>query len=437
MKKVVACTTLVVALLAIADWIDPVREGLNAHLLRQRDLVGSAGRPPSIRSRPTIVWSPPGTGGRRAQFSTTWAGSFLAMHDGPYALATISDDGSCGVCGWPDRGRQRRPPRLAARRDRRGDAEPRRARDLRPVSRRTAGGAPFHFELLWARAGQPLERMPGMGADAAPRQLLGLRAQRRAEAGARRRGMGLGRLDRGCWALMVGVVVDPREGRRGSSANRSGPRSDGSWPARWSLNAIGIWWGLPGGSWAPDELTPTLVLGAAARWFANGWFDRYPPFHYYVLTAAFSPMLLLERWGVSISTCEAPYALHGADRPADQPRRRHRHVARDLRLRRADASAGAPACWPRRCSRSSRRSSTTRRPPTSTCRICSGSRSRWSSTCALLDGLTLRDFVGFAACGMLAICTKDQAYGLYLLTPFAIVERIWRRQSRGGRARIR
>ena len=30
MKKVVACTTLVVALLAIADWINPVREGLNA-----------------------------------------------------------------------------------------------------------------------------------------------------------------------------------------------------------------------------------------------------------------------------------------------------------------------------------------------------------------------------------------------------------------------
>mgnify|MGYP003694809975 CR=1 FL=1 len=40
------------------------------------------------------------------------------------------------------------------------------------------------------------------------------------------------------------------------------------------LNVVGVWWGLPGGSWAPDELTPTLVIGRRDAWFSHGWFDR-------------------------------------------------------------------------------------------------------------------------------------------------------------------
>ena len=42
-------------------------------------------------------------------------------------------------------------------------------------------------------------------------------------------------------------------------------------------------------------------MGGAAQRFAHGWFDRYPPFHFYVLTAAFSPLLLLEWLGRSTS----------------------------------------------------------------------------------------------------------------------------------------
>jgi hypothetical protein len=45
---------------------------------------------------------------------------------------------------------------------------------------------------------------------------------------------------------------------------------------------------------------------------------------------------------------------------------------------------------------------------------------------------SMRDFIVFAACGTLAICTKDQAYGLYLLMPFALVERIWRDHRHRG-----
>ena len=50
----------------------------------------------------------------------------------------------------------------------------------------------------------------------------------------------------------------------------------------------------------------------------------------------------------------------------------------------------------------------------------------------LLDGLALRDFIGLAACATLAICTKDQAYGLYLLMPLAIVHRMWQANREAG-----
>ena len=40
----------------------------------------------------------------------------------------------------------------------------------------------------------------------------------------------------------------------------------------------------------------------------------------------------------------------------------------------------------------------------------------------------------FAAAATLSVCTKDQAYGLYLLPPFVIVEQIWRVKRRAGAA---
>jgi hypothetical protein len=62
------------------------------------------------------------------------------------------------------------------------------------------------------------------------------------------------------------------------------------------LNATALWWGLPG-HWAPDELTPGTVFEALGQHFSHGWWDRYPPLHYYVLTLAMGPALLLDAWG--------------------------------------------------------------------------------------------------------------------------------------------
>ena len=62
------------------------------------------------------------------------------------------------------------------------------------------------------------------------------------------------------------------------------------------LNVLGIWWGLPGW-WAPIELLPEYLLDGLTLYFSHGWFDAYPPLHYYILSIVMAPFLLLSRWG--------------------------------------------------------------------------------------------------------------------------------------------
>ena len=64
------------------------------------------------------------------------------------------------------------------------------------------------------------------------------------------------------------------------------------------LFAIGLDWGLPGPGWALDEMGADAVLAGLFRWFAGGWFDQYPPLHYYVLAVVYAPVLLAERLGM-------------------------------------------------------------------------------------------------------------------------------------------
>jgi len=52
----------------------------------------------------------------------------------------------------------------------------------------------------------------------------------------------------------------------------------------------------------------------------------------------------------------------------------------------------------------------------------------------LTSARRIRDYAWFAATAMLAICTKDQAYGLYALTPLVIVWEEWRAQPDGHRS---
>jgi hypothetical protein len=62
------------------------------------------------------------------------------------------------------------------------------------------------------------------------------------------------------------------------------------------LFIAGIWWGLPSyRGWAPDEMFPYRVLDGMRHLFSNGWYDIYPPFHYYILAILYAPFYLLQK----------------------------------------------------------------------------------------------------------------------------------------------
>lgn len=64
-----------------------------------------------------------------------------------------------------------------------------------------------------------------------------------------------------------------------------------------ALHAYGLTWGLPSlTGWIPDELLPGDVVHGLEAGFGGGWHERYPPLHYYVLGVLDS--LLLWREGV-------------------------------------------------------------------------------------------------------------------------------------------
>ena len=183
----------------------------------------------------------------------------LAMHDGVYALATISDDGSSVYVDGQlvvDNGGHRVWPRGAT-----GPVTLTRGVHAIHVRYAQDGGegAPFHFELLWARAGQPLERIPAWALT--PRRVsfwaFALSAALK-QALAAAEWLWVGAVV--VVGADVGVVVDPeREGVARARAGVAGVR----WILAGSLvlNAIGVWWGLPGGSWAAGR----TVAAAGAR----------------------------------------------------------------------------------------------------------------------------------------------------------------------------
>ncbi len=67
------------------------------------------------------------------------------------------------------------------------------------------------------------------------------------------------------------------------------------------LNLYSIWWGLPpegARNWAPDEVSPVDVYRGIASLFSGGWHERYPPLHFYILSVFYLPFVILDRLGV-------------------------------------------------------------------------------------------------------------------------------------------
>lgn len=62
------------------------------------------------------------------------------------------------------------------------------------------------------------------------------------------------------------------------------------------LDAAALWWGLPS-AWVGDEVVPRLVYEALLAHYSGGWFNRYPPLLFYVLSLVDGPVLLLRSSG--------------------------------------------------------------------------------------------------------------------------------------------
>jgi len=64
------------------------------------------------------------------------------------------------------------------------------------------------------------------------------------------------------------------------------------------LMVWGLEWGLAGDQWAADELPPGLVRDALQAGFSGGWYDKYPVWHYAVLSIPVSAFEVASRYGI-------------------------------------------------------------------------------------------------------------------------------------------
>ena len=179
------------------------------------------------------------------------------------------------------------------------------------------------------------------------------------------------------------------------------------------LAGHGMSWGLPGG-WAQDEIGTTDITDGLARWFVGGWYHRYPPLHFYLLALVHLPLIAADR--LDMIDFWSPTGLGQAAR-----------VGRALSVAMSVGTAALVYLIGR---------------TTLSIRVA-GLASLWwvlvltvayygkvtnldmpytfwfaVSLLGYVRALTrnaVRDYVLFAAGAAAAVCTKDQAYGLYLL----------------------
>jgi fibro-slime domain-containing protein len=418
---VLGAATMLLAIANIAPRFDPLPEGLTATYFSDT----SWSSPPlnsTIDPRPSTesllnAWR----GNPPQAFSARWAGSFVALRGGTYFFATASDDGSWvyvdGRLVVDNGGRHRR--HLAA-----ASVVLNRGVHSVLVEYFNDGGA-FNFELSWARGDAPLESVPAWALfpRRAPisRMLVSLLVRRSLPFFA---WLWLGTL------LFVTAIsfLEPLE-RAAERAvkvlkeNRVILALTCVVAASLVLNLAGISWGLPS-MWAGDEITPPEVLIALSQRFSNGWFERYPPFHFYVLSAVLSPWLLLQSlpW-FHISDLAELTGLLVVSRLVSVAAATGTLIAIYLSGasvfgRRAGLFAAAimgllsPFVY----------YSKTANPEMPYVFWFAVSLVFYLR---LLRSLALKDFLLFASAASLAICTKDQAYALYLSAPFVIIYHLW------------
>lgn len=192
--------------------------------------------------------------------------------------------------------------------------------------------------------------------------------------------------------------------------------------------AIHAWpldWGLPSEhGWAPDELTPGAVLEGLGQGFSNGWHSKYPPFHHAVLAAAYAP------WMAGAAEAGGQHALFRAGRMVSVVMAAGivalvylcgRELYGHLPALFAALVAGlcAPLAYYAKLANLD--------VPylfwfTAALLAC----------LRLLQGHRLRHYLALAACAAAAVATKDQAYGLFVLTAPFVAGALHRHRLAGG-----
>jgi hypothetical protein len=90
-----------------------------------------------------------------------------------------------------------------------------------------------------------------------------------------------------------------RHCRRRASESRANAGLWGLLAGSLALNVCGIWWGLPQfWSWAPDEVLTAYIFDALRLGFGGGWHGIYPPVQFYLLGAVYLPFELVGRIGL-------------------------------------------------------------------------------------------------------------------------------------------
>jgi hypothetical protein len=409
-----AITTLLSLLVAGFARLDPVAPGLSASY----ETFGAAGRTTEALD------APPSTARMRADFAdalpdgfrATWRGTIFIPNDGTYRFATRSDDESAVYLD----GRQvvenggHQPGDVPVR----GIAiRPDRGSHTIVITYLHNGGAPL-LDVLWAHGDDDLEPVPGWTLRArrvGVTRILASRYLPPALAAAE-------------WLAFFTIMIAIACSCAGWLATLCAYlRRDGASPLlAWIvagstvLNVIGLWWGLPAGDWIPIELTPVLIIEGIAQHYSHGWYDAYPPVHYYILSIADSPILILDWLGrISVYTGIWSLTLVVIGRAVSVVMAAGTLVAIDMvgRLafsRRAGLFAtalfalAAPLLYYAKATN------------------VDVPYIFWFALSLIfylrvLAHDRLRDYLALAVATTLSICTKDQAYGLYVLLPIVII----------------
>jgi len=412
------------AVLTASGWLLGVREGLDAQYFAALDANGTPTRA-AVDARFSTAglmsaWQsePPPT------FTARWRGALLVLADGPYTFASISDDGST-----VDVDGTRVVDNSGAHAPTRREGSITLTRGVHDIAIDfTQEGVAFSLEILWGRSGEALSPLPGWRL--APQRAGFVRFLAAAILHRVRLVVD--------WVWVVTLTLASLMLLwRAWRAVRQRIAAEGDWPAlrrivlaSTALNLAGVWWGLPA-EWVQIELTPGLILNGFAQHFSHGWFDTYPPVHFYVLSGAMGPLVLLNALGRINIGLPAYYPV----------------LIFTFRLVSIAMAAGivmaAYVCGARAFNRRTGLFAAAMVALVAPFLYYAKTANVdvpyifWFSISLvfylrLLDTLAMRDFVVFAAAAALAVCTKDQAYGFYFLMPIGIIYRLWRARRDAG-----